>query len=160
MGESADNSVKGTRTNANSGKGEAHDGLTQADYESLAAFRHALRRFVNFSTTAARGAGLTTHQHQALLAIKGQKDGTMTIGTLADTMIVAPHTAAELVVRLGGAGLVSKVEDATDRRRVVLRLTPKAEDALRQLTLMHLREVKVLAPRLMSIFKDLDAQLE
>ena len=135
------------------------NGLTQADYENLAAFRHALRRFVSFSTEAARAAGLTTQQHQALLAIKGARGGPPTIGALADTLIVAPHTAAELVARLEAAGLVTRITDAADRRRVGLQLTVQAEQALGRLTAMHLREVKVLAPRLMSIFQDLDPHL-
>ena len=131
--------------------------LTQADYENLAAFRHALRRFVNFSTEAARVAGLTTKQHQALLAIKGARGAPLTVGALADTLLVAPHTAAELVARLEAGGLVARVSDLADRRRVGLRLTEQADEALRALTVIHLREVKVLAPRLMSIFHDLDA---
>ena len=138
-------------------KGEERDELTQADYESLAAFRHALRRFVNFSSEAAREAGLTTQQHQALLAVKGARGGPLTIGALAETLLVAPHTAAELVARLEAAGLVRRVADMADRRRVGLQLTARADEALGRLTAMHLREVKVLAPRLMSIFRDLDA---
>lgn len=137
----------------------AADGdLTQTDYETLAAFRHALRRFASFSAGAAREAGLTTHQHQALLAIKGRPEGTrMTVGHLAEQLLVAPHSAAELAARLETAGLIQKVADAEDRRRVVLALTPHAEACLRRLTLAHLREVRELAPRLLALFRDLDA---
>ncbi len=137
---------------------QGKDDLTQDDYQSLAAFRHALRRFVNFSTEAARGAGLTTQQHQALLAIKGVRDGPLTIGGLADTLLVAPHTSAELVGRLEAAGLVTRIADAADRRRVGLRLTTRADEALSLLSSVHLREVKVLAPRLMAILRDLEAR--
>jgi DNA-binding MarR family transcriptional regulator len=45
--------------------------LGKAQYETLAAFRYALRKFLHFSETAAQAAGLTPQQHQALLAIKG-----------------------------------------------------------------------------------------
>lgn len=130
--------------------------LTQGDYESLADFRHALRRFVHFSTEAARAAGLTTQQHQALLAVRGHRGGALSIGALAETLLVAPHTAAELVMRLEASDLISRVPDAGDRRRVGLALTPRAEEALRALTMVHLREVRVLAPRLMDIFRDLE----
>ena len=102
-----------------------------------------LRRFANFSAGAAQQAGLTTNQHQ-----------------LAEQLLIAPHTAAELVGRLQAADLVDKVEDAFDRRRVVLRLTERAETILQALTLVHLREVRLFAPRLMTLFKDLDALLE
>ena len=132
----------------------AEDELTQDDYRQLAAFRHAIRRFTGFSAAAAREAGLTPNQHQALLAVKGSGEGEMSVGALSAQLLVAPHTAAELVGRLEAAGLVDKIEDAGDRRRVVLRLTTRAEDILRTLTLVHR-----LAPRLMTIFSDLDALL-
>ena len=45
--------------------------LSDADYRSLAEFRHALRRFLAFSEHAARDHGLTPSQHQLLLAIRG-----------------------------------------------------------------------------------------
>ncbi|MCX8252548.1 DNA-binding transcriptional regulator, MarR family [Beijerinckiaceae bacterium RH AL1] len=134
------------------------DALTQADYETLAAFRHALRRFASFSSAAAKQAGLTTQQHQALLAIKGAPAGTsMTVGRLAEDLMLAPHTAAELVTRLEAADLVAKRDDPADRRRTVLTLRPQAEDKLRALTLVHRREVRQLAPRLLALFRDLEA---
>ena len=43
----------------------------KSQYETLAAFRYALRRFIHFSEEAAQAAGITAQQHQALLAIKG-----------------------------------------------------------------------------------------
>ena len=134
--------------------------LTQADYESLAAFRFALRRFTHFSVEAAQAAGLTPNQHQALLAIKGHvpsADGApIIVGDLAGRLMIAPHSAAELVARLCDAGMVEKVNSEADRRRVGLVLTTKAETALRRLTQVHLREVRVLAPRLMAILRELD----
>lgn len=137
---------------------KSEDELAQADYETLAAFRHALRRFASFSAEAARNAGLTTQQHQALLAIKGAPAGSsITVGRLAEDLILAPHTAAELVTRLEAADLVRKHADAADRRRTVLTLTPHAEAVLRQLTLVHRREVRMLAPRLLALSRDLEA---
>ena len=53
----------------------ADDVISDHDYEALAAFRYALRRFVAFSETEAKAAGLTPRQHQALLAIKGTPSG-------------------------------------------------------------------------------------
>ena len=46
--------------------------INKLDYETLAAFRYALRRFLRFTEDGARAAGLTPHQHQLLLAIKGR----------------------------------------------------------------------------------------
>ncbi len=41
----------------------------------------------------------------------------MTVGTLAERLVVAPHTATELTGRLVAAGLVARVVDLADRRR-------------------------------------------
>ena len=41
------------------------------DFESIATFRYAIRRFLRFGEQAARREGLTPQQHQLLLAIKG-----------------------------------------------------------------------------------------
>src|SRR6202035_6007916 len=75
--------------------------ITKKEYEKLAAFRFNLRQFLRFSEVAARSVGLTSQQHQALLAIKGFPDGkVITIGQLAEQLQVAHHTAVELVDRL------------------------------------------------------------
>lgn len=134
----------------------ADEGLSRHDYETLAAFRHALRRFATFSAERAREAGLTTHQHQALLALKA--GGEMTVGQLAEELIVAPHTAAELVARLEAADLVGKAHDSADRRRVLLRLTAASEAALARLTLAHKRELRALGPRLAALLAALEGE--
>ena len=69
--------------------GEGYD-LGRAQYQALAQFRAALRRFAAFSADAARGAGLTPQQHQALLATKGAPDGreTLTVGEIAASLLI------------------------------------------------------------------------
>ncbi len=65
--------------------------IRDTDYQRLAAFRHALRRFLAFSEAAARGAGITPQQHQALLAIKGAPDpAAVTVGDLAQQLLLQP----------------------------------------------------------------------
>jgi DNA-binding MarR family transcriptional regulator len=79
--------------------------LHKSDYEALAAFRHALRRFVAFSAEAARAAGLTPQQHQALLAIKGAPGReSLTVGEIAAHLLIRPNSAVELVDRLAELG--------------------------------------------------------
>ncbi|MDQ0563937.1 hypothetical protein QO004_005753 [Rhizobium mesoamericanum] len=69
--------------------------------------RYTLRRFMDFSTSAAQEEGLLTQQHQALLAIKGHRgEKAMTDGMLAQRLLIAPHSATELVGRLAVAGYV------------------------------------------------------
>jgi len=117
--------------------------VTAKDYEALAAFRRALRGFLAFSEAAARNSGLTAQQHQAILAIKGNPDpGPMTIGELADHLMVRHNSAVELVDRLVKADLVLRTESADDRRRVGLTLTARADAILAELSAIHLEELK------------------
>jgi DNA-binding MarR family transcriptional regulator len=123
-----------------------------ADYRRLAAFRHALRRFLAFSEAAARQAGITPQQHQALLAIKGAPSpADVTVGYLAGQLLLQPNSAAELADRMVGCGLLMREEAADDRRRVVLSLTPSAEKALHTLSAAHIRELRESVPVLDSL---------
>jgi DNA-binding MarR family transcriptional regulator len=137
---------------------ETPQSLTLRDYQALSNLRYALRRFLAFSTVAAQQVGLPPRQHQALLAIKGkQTDGPMTVGALAERLLIAPHSATELVGRLVKAGLVVRTGDANDRRKQALTLTESAETILQSLTLAHLREIREIAPVLMEVLPSLDS---
>ncbi|WP_336487333.1 MarR family winged helix-turn-helix transcriptional regulator [Methylobacterium nigriterrae] len=129
--------------------------LAQADYAALAAFRQALRRFLAFSKAAARRAGLPPQQHQALLAIKGAEPP-VSVGQLAESLIIAPHTAAELADRLDAAGLVTRSPSAADRRRVELALTEKAEGVLRTLSEAHRTELRAVGPLLRELLQAIE----
>lgn len=131
--------------------------LSRAQYVSIAAFRHRLRRFLSFSEAAAAAVGLPVQQHQALLAIAGDPGPEPpTIGTLAEQLIIAPHTAAELVSRMVEAGLVTKTQAGPDRRKQRLALTPKAAALLSALTEAHLKELEQLKPLLIQAAKGPD----
>ena len=112
------------------------------DYAALAEFRRALREFVAFSEAAAREAGLAPQQHQAILAIRGQPQAQLSIGDLAQELLIRPNTAQELAGRLIRAELVERVEDPNDRRRVTLGLTAKAEAVLSELSSAHTAELR------------------
>ncbi|MCS4091477.1 MULTISPECIES: MarR family winged helix-turn-helix transcriptional regulator [unclassified Rhizobium] len=135
--------------------------LRSADYEALSNLRYTLRRFMDFSTSAAQEEGLPTQQHQALLAIKGHRgEDAMTIGMLAERLLIAPHSATELVGRLVSAGYVSRRADPNDKRRQTLELTDKAEGVLKRLTAIHLTEIREMAPQLIHILKRLQDEIE
>jgi DNA-binding MarR family transcriptional regulator len=126
--------------------------LDRRDYQTLAEFRHLLQRFLAFSETAAREAGLAPRQHQALLAIKGfPRDGGVTIHDLAERLCIRHHSAVELVDRLAEAGLVQRRHDPDDRRRVLLDLTRAAEQRLASLSAIHVDELQRLRPALLEI---------
>ena len=126
--------------------------LGTRDYRLLSEFRYLVRCFLEFSETAAVQAGLTARQHQALLAIKGvREDAAPTIGYLAGRLRIQHHSAVELVDRLVEAGLVVRVQDPGDRRRVRLELTASAERHLAELSTSHLAELKRMRPALLEI---------
>lgn len=130
--------------------------LTDADYEALSNLRYTLRRFMDFSASAAQEEGLPAQQHQALLAIRGHRgEDAMTIGLLAERLLIAPHSATELVGRLVAAGYVSRHTDPADKRRQTLELTEKADDILKRLTAIHLTEIREMAPRLIDMLQSL-----
>src|SRR6202140_3222465 len=83
--------------------------LDAVDYKALAQFRFQLRKFLSFSEAAAHQAGLTPQQHQALLAIKGFSGAEpVSVGDLAEFLLVRHHTAVELVDRIARVGLLKR----------------------------------------------------
>jgi DNA-binding MarR family transcriptional regulator len=123
--------------------------LSSEQYAAIAAFRFQLRRFIAFSEAAANEAGLPPQQHQALLALAGHPgESPPSVGVLAEQLLIAPHTAAELASRMVDAGLITKTPSTQDRRRAELALTPKAQDILSALTQVHLDELRILGPKL------------
>src|SRR6516225_8845191 len=121
--------------------------LTGEDYENLLAFRTSLRRFLHWSETQARGAGLTPAQHQLLLAVKGHREEHgPTIGDLAGYLMLRHHSAVELVGRAEAAGLVERWGDDADGRITRVRLTAEGEARLARLAQAHLDELRSLEP--------------
>jgi DNA-binding MarR family transcriptional regulator len=117
--------------------------LTLQDYQRLAAFRLALRKFTALTEANARKVGLTPQQHQALLSIKGgcPDRQQVTISDLAAHLLLKNHSTVELVGRLVKAGLVVRAAAAEDRRRVCLFVTPKGEALLEQVSAESLLEL-------------------
>jgi DNA-binding MarR family transcriptional regulator len=127
---------------------------SQDDYEALSDFRYSVRCFLEFSENAARDAGLTPQQHQALLAVRGFPPGTaVTIGDLAERLRIRHNSAVELVDRLAEAGLLVRTPDALDNRRVLLTLGEAATDILSALSAAHLDELSRLRPVLKGLLR-------
>jgi DNA-binding MarR family transcriptional regulator len=130
------------------------DPVTKADFEMLAAFRYELRRFLHFSEEAARDAGLTPGQHQALLAVKGfPGKERITIGELAERLQVAHHSAVGLVDRLAAHDLLARETGAEDRRQVYVSLTARGNEVLQALTAAHKRELQRVAPQFRALLR-------
>ncbi len=124
----------------------------------MAELRYTLRRFHRFSREAARAAGLTPQQHQALLAIKGYPGRDfVSIGELAERLQVLHHSAVGLVDRLARRRLVRRAASRTDGRRVEVRLTPRGETAIERLSEAHLAELRRLGPGIRRVLESMSA---
>ena len=132
--------------------------LRQADYHRLAAFRLSLREFLAKTETNARSVGLTPQQHQALLSIKGGYPGqeTISIGELAEHLLIKNHSTVELVSRLVKAGLVTREASGTDRRIVCIRITARGEELLGELSRASLEELSTSAEAMRRLVAELE----
>jgi DNA-binding MarR family transcriptional regulator len=130
--------------------------ISKADYETLAAFRYALRQFLRFSEEAAETVGLTPQQHQALLAIRGFPGREhVTIGELAERLQIRHHSAVGLVDRLVAQKLVAREPADSDRRQVYVTLTPGGLSALEQLSAVHRAELRRIGPQIRQLLAQL-----
>lgn len=128
-----------------------------ADYQALANFRYALRQFMEFSASAAKSVGLTPQQHQAMLSVIGAPEGqAVTVGFLAERMLLKHHSTVELVDRLVELDLLTRHPDPADRRKVLLSLTPKSRRLLTKLSATHLEELRRIRPVFASLLERLD----
>lgn len=117
---------------------------------ALASFRYQLRLFLQFSENAAHAAGLHPQQHQLLLQIAGAPEGcSTTIAWAAERLGLRHNSTVELVDRLVKEQLLLRSADPADGRRVVLRMTPRGERMLGQLSAYHACELYDLAPELL-----------
>ncbi|NJD60948.1 MAG: MarR family transcriptional regulator [Anaerolineales bacterium] len=130
--------------------------FSKEDYQTLAEFRYALRFFLRFSESAARSAGLTLQQHQAMLFIIGYPGREqVTISELAERLQIRHHSAVGLVDRLEDQGLVKRVQNQEDRRQVFIRLSDKGVGVLTSLTNIHREELRHLGPQLCSMLEQI-----
>lgn len=132
--------------------------VSQADYELLAGFRHTLREFIHFSHEAAAAAGITPHQHEAMLVIKSLvRNHQPNVGELAAWLKIRHQSAVGLVNRMIRRGLIRKCPAALDHRQVLVHLTAAGEDMLHQLTAAHKAEITRLGPVLQSTLAKLNS---
>lgn len=127
---------------------------TEQELEALANFRFALRKFLAFSEAAAADEGITMQWYQALLVIKTFRGGgDISVGELADQLMIRDHSAAELVSRLNHAKLVKRKTDPSDRRRSLVIMTPAGSRCLDRLVLLHLRELRQIKGAFTDLFQ-------
>lgn len=142
--------------NANDAPMPVRKPISKSQYETLAAFRFALRKFMRFSEDAAGVAGITPQHHQALLAIKGFPGrDQVTVGELAERLQIKHHSAVGLIDRLVLEDLVVRDASAADRRQVYIGLTPRGESILANLASLHREQLRFTGPELSSLLQRL-----
>jgi DNA-binding MarR family transcriptional regulator len=126
--------------------------LDDDDYQRLLAFRTELRDFLRWSEQAAHNAGLTPSLHQLLLVVRGHPSlAGPTIGDAAEQLHIRHHSVVELAQRAESAGLLERVRDEVDHRRLHLKLTDRGQVGLEELTRAHLARIETLAGVLDSV---------
>lgn len=80
---------------------------------------HAVRTLLGLRLAA---LGLAAGQDRFLLALVPR--GRLTVSTLADELAVRPSTVSKTADRLVDKGLVTRLLDESDARRIILELTP------------------------------------
>lgn len=128
-------------------------GLSDDDYAALHAFRHEIRRFLNFSNDAANAAGVEPQQHQLLLAVRAAPDRSLRVGEIAERLQVRHHSAVELVNRAVREGLVTRGRSPLDRRDVLVALTARGSALLEELSVHHRRELRRAGPALVAVLQ-------
>lgn len=126
--------------------------ISKSEYESIAEFRYAIRRFLRFSEQAARREGITPQQHQLMLAVKGfpQREYA-TVSELAHRLQMRQHSVVGLIDRTEALGLVRREAGTEDRRQVFIYLTPEGESKLQRLSAQHRRELLTMREALASV---------
>lgn len=123
--------------------------LDVAHLRKLAEFRFQLRRFLHVSQAAAERMGLHNQQYQMLQCVGGMPDGMApTIANVARRMLLKHNSTVELVDRTIAQGLLRRLSDESDHRRILLRLTPQGERILAELAELHTRELEQAGPEL------------
>lgn len=117
--------------------------LSKGDFEQLARFRFAIRRYLRFSEETVRSFGLTSQQYQLMLALKGfpERDWA-TVRELAERLQLRHHSVVELVNRAQAQDLVSRGPDPSDARVARVMLTESGEGLLGRLSALHRDELE------------------
>lgn len=137
--------------------------LNKSQYEALSEFRYQLRRFLHFSETAAKEAGLTPLQYLLMLHVRGfpGRDWA-TVNELSDRLQMQHHGVVALLTRCEEAGLVLRQKSKTDRRMVEVHLQAKGAAQLERLAALHEAELRSLGDTFqvarITAFNDADAQ--
>jgi DNA-binding MarR family transcriptional regulator len=123
--------------------------LSEYQYCVLLTFRTAVREFLHWSAEQSEAVGLSSQQHQLLLAVRAHPgDQPPSIGDLSGYLLIRHHSTVGLVNRVVAAGLVERQPDPNDQRVIRVVLTKKGRDVIDELSESHLRELEHVGEQL------------
>lgn len=82
----------------------------------------------NLMSLKLAGIGVFVGQDEVLLCLD---DEPKTVGMLAQKVNIRPSTASKLIDKLSEKGLVSRVAQTDDQRKITVRLTQRGEEKVR-----------------------------
>jgi DNA-binding MarR family transcriptional regulator len=124
------------------------------NYEHLGELSRQLRRFLQFRRNEARQRGLSPREYLLLLEIKGlSATRPPNVAVLASRLQIAHSNAVELLQDLLQRGMIKKQRVHSDRRQVLLSLTPKGEHRLRSVVARSLADVRAEGPALLGALR-------
>ena len=133
--------------------------MNSLDYETLAAFRYQMRKFLRFSKDLLSSEDLTPDQYQALLAIcAGAGNGRLSIRDLAEQLQVRHHSTVGIVDQLVARGAVVREVAPDDRRKILLTLTEKGTEIIARLAPPHRQALSRLCPEMIDTLQRISAE--
>ena len=133
-----------------------HVELSDEIYARLLSIRTGMRLFERWSEQQANAVGLTTAQHQLLLAVRGHDDPRgPTIGEVADYLLLRHHSTVGLIDRAASAGLIKRTRDRDDHRIVRLALSEDGARRLEELSALHVEELRRLGAHFQAVSEGL-----
>lgn len=109
--------------------------VSEAELETVAELRVALRRFIAATDEVTKEHGLTSRQYDLLALLHRPHDTPPTASGLAEQLSLSRSAVTELVTRAAEAGLVSREPDRGDNR--VKYLAPTHEGSRRFLAAVN-----------------------
>jgi DNA-binding MarR family transcriptional regulator len=132
--------------------------VNSLDFETLAAFRYQMRKFLRFSKDLLSSEDLTPDQYQALLAIcAASGNGRLSIRDLAEQLQVRHHSTVGIVDQLVLRGAVIREVAPDDRRKILLTLTEKGAEIVQRLAPPHREALSQLCPEMIDTLQRISA---
>ncbi len=100
-------------------------------FRGIAQARSVIRRVFQLIDECAKGRGLDSLEHQALIQVFGSIDMELPVSRLAESLNVAQPLASRLVKGLVAAGFTERLEDPADQRVTRVRITAGGRGVLR-----------------------------